>query len=153
MRLLGVDHVRELSKRGIEIGSHGAKHVRLPDLSSELLDREVSGSRRVLSEILGEEVKSFCYPYGSMDSRAIQAVQRAGYTYACTALEGVWWKSPYAIPRIFLGKKDNLFNLRVKLWVYPKYAGIARVRHAKAAYTLVRHTPLWKYIIRRLWYR
>jgi peptidoglycan/xylan/chitin deacetylase (PgdA/CDA1 family) len=153
MRLLGVDHLRELSKRGIEIASHGAQHIRLPGLSSELLDREVSGSRQVLSEILGEEVRSFCYPFGSMDSRVIQAVQQAGYTYACTALEGVWWESPYAIPRIFIGKKDNLPKLYGKLLAYPKYAALARMPHAKAAYTLVRRMPLWRHTVRRLWYQ
>jgi peptidoglycan/xylan/chitin deacetylase (PgdA/CDA1 family) len=153
LKLLEVDHVRELSKRGIEIASHGATHISLPGLSSQLLDREVNGSRHVLGEVLGEEVKGFCYPYGSMDNRVIQAVQRADYTYACTALEGVWWESPYAIPRVFVGKGDNIPKLRAKLWAYSKYTDIARMRYTKAAYTLVRPTPLWKFIVRRLWYR
>jgi peptidoglycan/xylan/chitin deacetylase (PgdA/CDA1 family) len=153
MRILEVGHICELSKRGIEIASHGANHIRLAGLSSQQLDREVSSSRQVLSEILGEEVGGFCYPYGDIDRRAIQAIQRAGYTYACTALEGVWWRSAYAIPRLFMGKKDNVTKLRVKLWVYAKYAGIARISYTKEAYTLMRRMPLWKYIVGRIWYR
>jgi peptidoglycan/xylan/chitin deacetylase (PgdA/CDA1 family) len=153
MRLLGLDHVRELPKRGIEVASHGARHIRLPGLSSQALDQEVSESRQVLGDIIGEEVKNFCYPYGNMDSRVIEAVQRAGYSYACTALEGVWWDNPYAIPRIFVGKKDSLFKFRIKLWSYPQYAAIARMRYAEAAYTLVRRVPFWRHVVRRLWYR
>ena len=153
MELFGVDQVRELSKRGIEIASHGTRHISLSGLSAQLLEQEVSGSRQDLSEILGEEVESFCYPYGRFDSRVIQAVQRAGYTSACTALEGVWWESAYAVPRIFVGKKDQLPKLRVKLWAYAKYTDIARIRYARRAYTRVRHTPAWKYVVRRLWYR
>jgi peptidoglycan/xylan/chitin deacetylase (PgdA/CDA1 family) len=153
MRLLDPDHVRELSKRGIEIASHGARHIRLPGLSSQALDQEVSESRQVLGDIIGEEVKNFCYPYGNLDSRVIEAVQRAGYAHACTALEGVWWDNPYAIPRIFVGKKDGLIKLRVKLWSYPKYAAIARMHYAEAAYTLARRVPFWRHVVRRLWYR
>jgi peptidoglycan/xylan/chitin deacetylase (PgdA/CDA1 family) len=153
MRLLNADHVRELSKRGIEIASHGARHIRLPGLGSQVLEHEVNESRQVLGEILGEEVKNFCYPYGNMDGKVIEAVQRAGFTHAYTALEGVWWDSPYVIPRIFVGKRDSLFKFRAKLWSYPKYAGIARMPHVNSAYNLARRVPFWEHIVRRLWYR
>jgi peptidoglycan/xylan/chitin deacetylase (PgdA/CDA1 family) len=152
MKLLAFDAVRELSKCGVEIASHGAKHIRLPGLSPQRLDREVNSSRQVLSELLDEEVEGFCYPYGSFDSRVIQAVKRAGYTYACTALEGVWQDSAYAIPRIFVGKKDTLLKFRAKLWIYPKYVYVARIRRMQALYALLRRTPLWKPFVRRLWY-
>lgn len=152
MKLLGVDGVREVSERGMEIGSHGIMHIRLPGLKPELVEQEASGSHQILSEILGEEVEGFCYPYANLDGRAVQAVQRAGYRYACAMMEGVWWRSVYAIPRIFMGETDGAFRLRMKFWAYRVYLRIAQMQGAKTAYILIRHTPIWKYFL-RFWYR
>jgi len=152
MKLLQVGHVREISKQGVEIGSHGANHIALSGLNPESLEWEASGSRQVLSEILGEEVEGFCYPYASVDGRVIKAVQRADYTYACAALGGVWWEGAYAIPRIFVGEKDNAIRLAVKFWVYSKYVELSRMQFAKMAYSSIHHTPVWRYAA-RFWYR
>ena len=89
MKLLGAEGVREVAARGMEVGAHSMSHAKLPGLEPELLEEEVSGSRRVLSEMLDEEVEGFCYPYGSIDASAIQAVRRAGYAYACAIAERV----------------------------------------------------------------
>jgi peptidoglycan/xylan/chitin deacetylase (PgdA/CDA1 family) len=152
MGLLAADCIRELSRRGIEIAPHGANHVELLGLDSEALKYEVEGSRRRLGDILDEDVVSFAYPYGAFDSAVVDAVRQAGYAYACTALEGVWWQSAYAVPRIFVGQHDTPLKLRLKLRAYPRYASLARMRYARSAYALVRRTPLWRHLARILWY-
>jgi peptidoglycan/xylan/chitin deacetylase (PgdA/CDA1 family) len=49
LRVLGAEELREISARGMEVGSHSMTHAMLPGLESELLEREVNGSRRLLT--------------------------------------------------------------------------------------------------------
>jgi len=83
------DQVRELHAAGHEIGSHSLTHPLLTELPDERLNEEVEGSRRVLSEVLGAAVPSFCYPNGSYDARVLGAVRAAGYECAVTTQWGL----------------------------------------------------------------
>lgn len=125
MRLLEEDSVREVSERGMEVGSHGMSHVRLCGLELEPLKQEVSGSRRILREVLGEAIEGFCYPYGSLDGRVVQAVRQAGYAYAC-AYKTQIARCAYDIPRIYVGERDGDLRLELKLRWYRQYARITR---------------------------
>ena len=125
MKLLGADGLREISSRGMEVGSHGDTHVRLSGLKPEALEKEVSQSRRALNEALGEEVAGFCYPYGSVDERAVREVRRAGYTYACAYKTRVV-RDVHDLPRIHAGEKDGRVRLALKLGGFARYPGILR---------------------------
>lgn len=92
--LMSWDQVRELHRDGHEIGSHSLTHPLLPDLPDARVRDEVEGSRRELSRILGAEVRSFCYPNGSYDARALRAVADAGYECAVTTTWGLNRKQP-----------------------------------------------------------
>ena len=121
LKLLEAEDLREVSRRGMEVGAHGTSHVKLANLGPELLEEEVKGSRRLLSEVLGEEVEGFSYPYGSFDSAALEAVRRAGYTYACAAPSQVHWNQ-YALPRIPVADSDHLWRFAAKLAMYRQYS-------------------------------
>ena len=88
-------------------------------LEPELLEEEVSGSRQLLSEILGEEVAGFCYPYGAIDGGSVRAVRRAQYLYACAYDTRVNWDM-FDLPRIYVGN-DTLPRFATKLVIYPEY--------------------------------
>lgn len=120
MKLLGVEGIREVSARGMEVGSHSMTHSKLSGLEPELLEKEVSDSRRILSEVLGEAVDGFCYPYGALDSTSIQAVRRARYAYACAVVTRVE-RNVYDLPRINV-VEDDLLRFAAKLRIYPQYA-------------------------------
>src|SRR5215211_6942140 len=125
LKLLDAEGVREASERGMEVGSHSMTHARLSGVKPESLEREVGGSRRVLSEVLGRAVEGFCYPYGSLDSAAVQAARRAGYGYACgwnTPVE----RSAYDLPRIPISERDGLPRFAAKLQVYSQYSAAKR---------------------------
>ena len=68
--LMSASQVGELAAAGMEIGSHGATHVRLAGLGAGQLDAEVGGSRASLGELTGAPIRGFAYPYGSMDAAA-----------------------------------------------------------------------------------
>jgi len=125
MNLLGVDGIREVAARGMEVGSHSMTHPKLLGLESGLLNEEVSGSRRVLSEVLGEPVDGFCYPYGFLDSASVQAVRRARYAYACAVVVRIE-RSAYDLPRVTV-TEDNVHKFAAKLRIYPQYAAAKRM--------------------------
>ena len=120
IKLLGAEGIREVAARGMEVGSHGMSHLRLSGMEPGLLEEEVSGSRRVLGEVLGEAVGGFCYPYGSVDSAAIRAVRRARYAYACAIAERVE-RNAYDLPRIPVATRDHLPRLAAKLAIHSQY--------------------------------
>jgi peptidoglycan/xylan/chitin deacetylase (PgdA/CDA1 family) len=125
LELLEAEEVREVSERGMEVGAHSMSHAWLSGLNPERLEEEVSGSRQVLGELLGEAVEGFCYPYGILYCAAIEAVRRAGYAYAC-AVDTRVEKSVYDVPRIPVAEVDHSLRLAVKFRVYPQYSWVAR---------------------------
>ncbi|MFJ2769380.1 polysaccharide deacetylase family protein [Streptomyces sp. NPDC087300] len=113
--LLGADGIRHIAEYGMEIASHGLTHVDLTEADDRLLEREVSGSRAVLSDLVGEDVQGFCYPYGHVDERVVSAVRAAGYGYGC-AIDPGPLRGPLALPRIHIGQNDSSPRLALKLW-------------------------------------
>jgi peptidoglycan/xylan/chitin deacetylase (PgdA/CDA1 family) len=113
--LLTADEIRGMAGVGMEIGSHGLMHVSLPKADDVVLTAEIVQSRAILHDLLGRQVRGFCYPYGDIDARVAAAVQAAGYDYACAIAP-----SPaigrYAIPRTGVHEGDIAWRLYAK-WV------------------------------------
>lgn len=74
--------VQELNDAGHNIGSHGWAHRDLRRLSETELDREIPGSREVLSETIRQPVDLFAIPFGSYDRRVLRRLRdwRSVYT-------------------------------------------------------------------------
>jgi peptidoglycan/xylan/chitin deacetylase (PgdA/CDA1 family) len=117
-QLMTGDQVRELAAAGFEIGSHAATHVRLAGASPAQLTAEVSESRASLAALLGSEIRGFAYPYGSMDAAARRAVRDAGYEYACAVDASAPEIGLMALPRIYVGQKDDAMRMAVKRLLY-----------------------------------
>jgi len=120
-RLLDGDQVRELASAGIEIGSHGATHVRLAGLDDDTLTAEIATSRANLSALLGTTIRGFAYPYGSMDSNARAAVGRAGYEYACAVEAPMQDIGILALPRVYVGQRDGAAKFATKRLLHSAY--------------------------------
>jgi peptidoglycan/xylan/chitin deacetylase (PgdA/CDA1 family) len=116
--LMTADQLRELAGAGIEIGSHAATHMRLAGATPAQLAAEVSGSRARLAALLGTEIRGFAYPYGSMDAAARQAVRDAGYEHACAVAASLPEMGLMALPRIYVGQRDDATRLAAKRLLY-----------------------------------
>ena len=125
LKLFGAEGMREVSERGMEIGSHSVTHPRLSGLDSDTLVREVRDSRQMLSEIVNAPIEGFSYPYGALDGPAVKAARKAGYVYAVATKRQVEG-SLHDWPRTYVGEKDSPLRLGVKLKVSPI---LARWRH------------------------
>ncbi|WP_317443441.1 polysaccharide deacetylase family protein [Streptomyces collinus] len=111
--LLTADAVRDAARAGVEIGSHGLTHVDLTRADDTVLGAETAGSRTLLRELTGAPVGGFCYPYGTLDRRAVDAVRAAGYDYAC-AIDPGPLTGPHALPRVHIGQSDAALRLFLK---------------------------------------
>ena len=116
--LLSVTQIDSLRKRGIEFGAHTRTHACLPDVADETVAAEVESSRWDLEEALGIPVRTFAYPYGRLDDRAIAAVERTGFVSACTTDPRLARLDdhPLLIPRIEIRRRDPLWRFLRKVW-------------------------------------
>jgi peptidoglycan-N-acetylglucosamine deacetylase len=104
--------LRLLSSEGFEIGAHGFSHKLLWKLPAEELTAEVGPCKPILEDVLGAEVRMFCYPNGRYDSNVIRALKKAGYRGARTVrmLAMQMRFKPFEIPttvQIFPHPKSN----------------------------------------------
>jgi peptidoglycan/xylan/chitin deacetylase (PgdA/CDA1 family) len=81
-RHLDKNQIREMSDMDIEIGSHGLSHSYLPVLELPELRSELITSRKVVEDITGRNIVSFCYPYGIANNTIRNEIQDCGYQYA-----------------------------------------------------------------------
>lgn len=66
----------------LELGAHTMTHPYLNRLSIEKQEREIIGSRSILSEITGKPVRYFAYPGGEYSEDTVELVKTAGYEAA-----------------------------------------------------------------------
>ena len=102
----------------MEVGSHGATHVKLAGLDDDQLRTEVSESRERLSELLGYSIRGFAYPYGIMDAHARRAVRDAGYDYACAVETTMADLGIMALPRIMTFQCDSAARMTAKRFFF-----------------------------------
>jgi peptidoglycan/xylan/chitin deacetylase (PgdA/CDA1 family) len=131
--LLTTNQLCQVAAAGMEIGSHGLTHMRLSSASEKQLHEELLHSRSILHEITGHEVSGFCYPYGNLTSRVVEAVRTADYDYGCAV-----WRSDlggrHALTRTYVHDGDHSWRLDAK-----------RTRHlltAKGGFRLLQPIPV-----------
>jgi peptidoglycan/xylan/chitin deacetylase (PgdA/CDA1 family) len=83
-RTLEPAQLRSLASEGFEVGGHGMSHSVLPPLRSKEIAREVSICKNRLEDILGKQVRMFCYPKGRFNAAVVRHVRDAGYEGART---------------------------------------------------------------------
>jgi peptidoglycan/xylan/chitin deacetylase (PgdA/CDA1 family) len=125
-RLVSADQVRELAAAGMEIGSHSTTHLSLTGVNANQLEAQVRESRASLGELIGAPIRGFAYPYGSMDTPARHAVRDAGYDYACTIWTARTELGFMALPRMYIGEKDDAFRMAVKRLIYRPFLAVYR---------------------------
>jgi peptidoglycan/xylan/chitin deacetylase (PgdA/CDA1 family) len=104
----------EVAARGVEIGSHGHEHAELDVLPPGRMRANITLSRRLLADRLGQPVDSFCYPFGYHTAAVRAAVAAAGFTSACEVGYGLHSRSgdPFAIRRLIVTNTDRPEHLR-----------------------------------------
>jgi peptidoglycan/xylan/chitin deacetylase (PgdA/CDA1 family) len=90
---------------GMSVGAHSLSHPVLAKTSDELAWREISGSRKVLEDVLGRAVWAFGYPFGNAETvtwRDLRLAEEAGFRCAFMNTGGGFGAKvkPFAVPRV-----------------------------------------------------
>jgi len=125
--------IEEMSRGGIEVGSHGLSHRSLGSMSLEEAELEVRRSREILGKRLGIPVDLFAYPFGSaaygdFDVEIQATLRAAGYRAACTTVIGRngGGSDLLALRRIPMEERDGPFRVRCKLAGAYDWVGMAK---------------------------
>ncbi len=85
------DQIREMSRNGIEFGSHSVSHPILTKLDDPTLAHELTSSLQTLRRELDTCLDVLAYPEGSAntyDARVVDATRRAGYRMGLSYVSG-----------------------------------------------------------------
>ena len=121
--LMTWDQVRALRAAGMDVQSHTSTHRVLQTLPPAELERELRGSRALLSEVLGEDVRAVSYPVGKAlryTPHIRTAVRSAGYELGFsnhTGINHIWDFDPLDARRISLEAAlgDSYFRSMIAL--------------------------------------
>ena len=105
LRLLTWEQCRELSRSGVDVGSHGMYHLAMECQDDVSLWTEICGSKELLERRIGAPVRHFCYPFGTpgfFGPRSRAMCKMAGYNAAFLNIRGLVVKGGenYEIPRL-----------------------------------------------------
>ncbi len=112
------DEVRELQRRGVEIGSHTAGHVALAKLTPEEIGQQLMRSKEAIRLQTGKPPVTLAYPFGSRSPEVEAQLGQTGYLAACTGKPG--WNgaqmNPYQLRRVNLpAPKFGIWEFRVRI--------------------------------------
>ncbi|HFD32356.1 MAG TPA: chitin deacetylase [Gammaproteobacteria bacterium] len=122
--ILTWEQINEMKRTSlVEYGSHTNNHIRmLTDLSQNIIEDEIAGSKKILSAALNSDISLFCYPNGNTTPVAEKIVAE-NYLAACTTQTG-WVKhdTPFhQLPRIGIhddvSNTNNAFLARLSGWI------------------------------------
>jgi len=114
---LSRSEILEMSKHGIEFGSHSMNHKWLPNLTPEEVKFEVEESKKQLQDLLQKSCNLFAYPAGHYSASVERAVENAGYAAAFTTTYGPSESTDlYALNRVEVLRRDRfLYQFRRKI--------------------------------------
>jgi peptidoglycan/xylan/chitin deacetylase (PgdA/CDA1 family) len=114
---LSREEVEEMSRHGVEFGSHTVNHRLLHQTSDEETRYELDESRRQIEGLLGKPCKVFAYPGGHFNETARRLAAEAGYDAAFTTHYGATDRLDlYALNRTEILRRDRfLFQFARKV--------------------------------------
>ena len=81
--LMERSEISEMARHGIDFGSHSRTHTALPSLTRDQARDEVAQSKTELEQLMGRDINTFAYPFGSVAPWLQDIVCEAGYSLAC----------------------------------------------------------------------
>ncbi|MFA5013053.1 MAG: polysaccharide deacetylase family protein [Candidatus Paceibacterota bacterium] len=114
---VNASQVLTMQSAGHEIGAHSRTHADLIGLSTTQLQSEINGSRQDLLSIGVNQVNTFAYPFGDVDSTVESATRSAGFTCARGVESGFNTKdtNPYILKSRSL--ENNTSITTIKGWI------------------------------------
>lgn len=101
LEFMSVQQIKQLIKKGWEVGYHTATHADLRQMTEKDVHKEVGYTKQVAEKVLGTTMRYFAYPRGIYNTKIKNIVQNSSYIAAFTVDGGVvTTKDMYAIDRV-----------------------------------------------------
>jgi peptidoglycan/xylan/chitin deacetylase (PgdA/CDA1 family) len=118
---LGKSAISDIYNAGMEIGSHGMRHVDWRGLSHSDLRSELIDARKKLEDISGHRICEVAVPFGSYGRREIVALREQDYECVYTsdggyARAGAWLKPRNTVDRLWIGQFLTQVSGKIALW-------------------------------------
>ena len=113
VNLMDKTELQQLVKLGMEVGSHGEKHLRLDSVSEQLAFDDMLNSKKTLEKLLGTKIYSFAFPYGKIPENHKKLLRKAGYKYGLSIYTA--FETDYALRRFAINEKDDKEAIDLKL--------------------------------------
>ena len=116
---LKLDELKDLQRRGIEIGSHTADHLPLTSYDKDFQRRQIRESKIFLEWSGLETIYSLSYPNGAFNSEIEEILREEEYLTAVTGEAGLNTieTNPYELYRVNIRKpRFGLTEFKFRLW-------------------------------------
>lgn len=106
------EDILKLKDAGMTIGSHSMTHRFLHTLPEKELVYEMRESKRILEDVLKDEVKIFSLPYGAGTPAILKAAEQAGYQHVFTSQAGINTSLDFSLKRIPVKRNTTIEQFR-----------------------------------------
>lgn len=115
--LMQAADLRQWQAGGMDVGAHSRHHLDLTALDAATARDEIQGCKRELQDLLGCEVRHFCYPYGRFDASHREMVAQTGFVSATTVQRGRCMPGDdlLALPRVLVAQATHLPQFLAKI--------------------------------------
>lgn len=86
------EHVKEIHKRGHDVGNHSTNHPYMSKLSDEEMKKELDQTGNKIEELTKEKPVLFRPPFGDYNDRVIQVCRENGYYVIQWDVDSLDWK-------------------------------------------------------------
>lgn len=114
LKILSEQQMKEMASGGlIKFGSHSNNHQKLVKLGEKEVEKELIDSKNILSNILGEEVISLAYPFGSCNEQVKKIVGKY-FKIACGVERGLVHRGQdqWQLPRFSIDSKVSFWRFK-----------------------------------------
>ena len=127
---LKFDELKDMQRRGLEIGSHTSDHLPLTELDKTEQRRQLRESKIYLEWSGLEPICSLSYPNGAFDSEIEQLLREENYLTAVTGEAGLntLETNPYELYRVHIRKpRFGLTEFKFRLWKAEFFAKLKKI--------------------------
>ena len=127
---LTLDNLKEMQRRGIEIGSHTSDHLALTTLDKNTQRRQMRESKIFLEWSGLQTIYSLSYPNGAFNSELEEILREENYLTAVTGEAGLntLQTNPYELYRVHIRKpRFGLTEFKFRLWKASFFAKIRNI--------------------------
>ncbi|AZI25169.1 polysaccharide deacetylase family protein [Pedobacter sp. G11] len=113
VELMNVTQLKKLVALGMEVGSHGEKHIKLDTVTYNVAYADIVNSKYTLEKLLEHPTYSFAYPYGKVPMQHEQMLKKAGYKFGLSIYTSL--ESNFTLRRFAINEGDDRNAINLKL--------------------------------------